>query len=76
MANIADVSANTNLCMSFVYDPSTGQNSKVPAVIWPPTGGASHTRQRAGVYLPVLSPAGSSGAGGPTSGQLFPVGTT
>jgi hypothetical protein len=73
MANLALVSSTPADAIVFSANPGTGSDVR-PGMAWPASGGSTHGKINAGVYVVVVAPAGSIAAGGPTTGQLFPVG--
>lgn len=75
MANFAiQAATDGDDAISYDWNQFAGDRAKIPALAWPATGGGTHTQRNMNVFLPLVDPLGSLAAGGPTTGQLFPVG--
>jgi hypothetical protein len=73
MANLGLIASAASQAIRNDYNPVTGQPAN-PMMQWPATGGHGGVQINMRVYVAVVAPTGSIAAGGPTTGQLFPVG--
>ena len=74
MANFAiKAAAGGDDAIQFAWNGFTGTLA-MPPLAWPATGGNTGAKRNMNVYVPLVDPTGSIAAGGPTTGQLFPVG--